>query len=184
MTNNDIFLETYKKLETEMRSFGKSILDYENDLSDGAEKEKLKVCRIIRNYMAHQDKKFVDISNDMINFISDLELQIRRRSHIVANELIRQKAVAQNESLKNILPLIVKNVVPVQDKAGKIIYIIDENTYLTMLNKGLKKIELPKRLPKLNYVNKDYKISNLATGIYIVTSDGTDSGKYLGLCII
>ncbi|MEE3344247.1 MAG: hypothetical protein VZS44_09175 [Bacilli bacterium] len=181
---NDNFLEMYKELETELRGVGLSVLDYENNLPDGTEKEKLKLCRIIRNYMSHQDKKFVVATQDMVNFIGTLAINIRRKTHIVANELIKQKTVKYNEYLKNVLPLLVKISVPVVDNNGTVIYIMDANDYIKMLNKGLKRIELPKKLPKLNYTDKDTKIEDLAEGIYVVTSTGNAEGKYLGICIV
>ena len=182
---NDKFLEAFKELEIELRSLGQSVLDYENSLPDGnSDKEKLKICRISRNYLSHQDMKFITCSKEMIDFIENLTLTIRRKSHIVANELTRQKTVKSTEYLKNILPLLVKCEVPVEDANGQIIYLINSNDYIKLLNKGIKKLELPKRLPKLNYVSKDTKIDNLTTGIYVVTSNGAINGKYIGLCII
>ena len=106
---NDKFLEAYKQLDIELKEQGQSVLDYENSLSDGTDKERLKLCRITRNYLSHQDKKFVTCSKEMIKFIEDLTLQIRRKSHTVKDELIRQKTAKHNETLKNILPLISKN---------------------------------------------------------------------------
>jgi hypothetical protein len=44
---NDKFLDAFKELETELRGLGLSVLDYENNLPDGTEKERLKICRII-----------------------------------------------------------------------------------------------------------------------------------------
>jgi len=182
---NDRFLEVFKELEIELRSLGQSVLDYENLLlDDSSDKEKLKICRISRNYLSHQDMKFITCSKEMIDFIENLALTMHRKSHIVANELIRQKTVKSNEYLKNILPLLVKCEVPVEDTNGQIICLINSNEYIKMLNKGIKRLDLPKRLPKLNYVSKDTKIDNLDTGIYVVTSNGQINGKYIGLCII
>lgn len=180
---NDKFLEAYRQLDIELKEQGQSVLDYENSLSDGTDKERLKLCRITRNYLSHQDKKFVTCSKEMIKFIEDLTLQIRRKSHTVKDELIRQKTAKHNETLKNILPLISKNPVPITQK-DKVIYILTKDEYLTWLAKGMKKVELPKRLPKLNYITKDDKYKDLSQGIYIVTSDGTIDGKYQGICIV
>ena len=181
---NEKFLEAFKNLESELRSIGTTVLDYENSLEDSNTQEKLKLCRITRNYLAHQDKKFIVASKEMIDFINNISLSIRRQSNIVANEMIKPKSVIYNEYLKNILPLIVKNYVPVVDKSGKVIYIIDDKTYLTQLNNGFKRFELPKKLPALNYTYKDEKIDNLSNGIYVVTSTGDDLGKYIGLLIL
>ena len=181
---NDKFLNVFKELENELRgTLGQSVLEYENALPDGEKKEKLKICRIVRNYLSHQDKKFIIASEEMCAFLDDLLLTIIRMSRTVANELTRQKTVKVNEYLKNILPLLVKSVVPVEDN-GKIIYLITEKEYLVQLNKGIKKFELPKRLPKLTYVSKDTKMDTLTSGTYIVTANGKSDGKYVGLCIV
>ena len=49
---NNKFLDSYRALDTELKSEGKTVLDYENTLVS-TELEKLNVCRIIKNYMSH-----------------------------------------------------------------------------------------------------------------------------------
>jgi len=74
------FLTEYKTLESNIRSeLGISVLDYENKLTEAGkttEAEKLKVCRIIRNYLSHNDTDFIVPTKDMINFVYDLANKI------------------------------------------------------------------------------------------------------------
>ena len=56
---NNKFLDAFKNLENELRADNTTVLDYENSLKDSNMQEKLKLCRITRNYLSHQDTKFV-----------------------------------------------------------------------------------------------------------------------------
>ena len=69
MTPNDRFLEAYKGLETELKANGLVPLDFENKMSEGTDKERLKVCRIMRNYISHNDVNFLCATLDQIKFI-------------------------------------------------------------------------------------------------------------------
>lgn len=173
------FLETYKQLEVELKFDEKSVLDYENSLS-GIEQEKLKVCRIMRNYLAHNDINFLTPSNEQIKFLNELIINIRRQSNLVKDEMKRVRTVSQNELIKNILKLVDRNeYVPMDTIRG--IYLIDKSIIIKQLIKGNKKIDIPKRIPKYKFIDKDARIKNLIEDIYIVTEDGTSNGKYLGI---
>lgn len=178
---NNKFLDAYKNLENELRADNTTVLDYENSLKDANMQEKLKLCRITRNYLSHQDTKFIVASKDMIEFINKLTTEIRLKSHIVKDDMKRVKTVYPTETIKNIIPLCAKNIVPIVDKkTEQVIYLVDSDILVANLAKGNKKIEVPKRLPKYQYCKKDDRIDGLK-GIYIVTSDGTEKGKYLGI---
>ena len=41
MTPNERFLEAYRNLDTELKANGTTVLDFENSLKDGIDKEKL-----------------------------------------------------------------------------------------------------------------------------------------------
>lgn len=178
---NNKFLEAFKNLENELRNDNMTVLDYENSLKDANTQEKLKLCRITRNYLSHQDTKFITASRDMIDFLNKLTSEIRLKSHTVKDEMKRVKTIYATESIKNIIPLCAKNIVPIIDKkTEQIIYLVDSDVLVNNLAKGNKKIEIPKRLPKYKYCKKDDRVDKLK-GVYIVTSDGTDKGKYLGI---
>lgn len=91
------FLEAYKELETTIRanadnltrlpwldgyskySNGVSVLDVENGITDEDMKDKLKTCRIIRNYAQHHDGAdgFIAATPAMVDFIKGMTAEIR-----------------------------------------------------------------------------------------------------------
>lgn len=175
--DNIAFLDAYKALEGELKYEEKTVLDYENSLQ-GTEQEQLKVCRIMRNYLSHNDSTFIQATKEQIAFLTKLTEAIRRKSHTVKDELKRIKAIAPNETIANIIPIVDKyGIVPMETKDGY--YLIDRTILLRHIANKKKKIELPKKLPKVNLTTKDTRIETLAKGIYVVE----DKGKYVGLYI-
>lgn len=182
MNLTDKFLEAYKELESELKYNGQSVLDYENSLS-GTEQEKLKVCRIMRNYMSHNDTNFLTPSDEQIKYLNSITLNIRKKAHCVKDEMKKVVLVKETETLKNILPMIAKYpIVPIATKIG--VYLLDKDTFVTLLAKGEKKAVIPSRLPKYKYVDKNERMETLSSGTYIVTSTGNDEGDYVGILIV
>lgn len=72
--NTEKFLETYKKLETTLRKAEQfnSVFEYENSLTDPEIVEKLKLCRLTRNYIVHNENSvdFVAPTSEMISFLA------------------------------------------------------------------------------------------------------------------
>ena len=70
---NETFLDVYKKFEVAIRGkYNCTIKEYEDSLTDdGCRQEKIRIARLIRNYLSHQDMKFVEATQDMINFIQE-----------------------------------------------------------------------------------------------------------------
>ena len=59
------------------------------------------------------------------------------------------------------------------------------NLYYGMFNiERNKKIAIPARLPKYATIAKDERIENISSGTYVVTSDGTINGTYVGIITI
>ena len=78
---NDTFLTTYKALEKELTDMGLSIKDYEDRLvndgnTDAA--DKLRLCRMIRNYLSHHadGDELVTVNNNLSAFIKGLIIMI------------------------------------------------------------------------------------------------------------
>lgn len=72
----DNFLQTYKELEALVQqNHNKTIFEYENDL-DSTDSKKLQICRILRNYIQHNEDgyDFVAISDDMQKFLESLTI--------------------------------------------------------------------------------------------------------------
>lgn len=176
---NDKFLDSFRALDSELKLNGTTVLDFENTL-EGTDQEKLKVCRIMRNYMAHNDTSFLTASNEQSKFLDSLTTNLRKKAHIVKDEMKRIKAIKYTEPIKNVLAQIVKfPIVPIETKLG--IFLVTESILLDQLSKGNKKIAIPVRLPKYKYVSKTDRLDSITSGTYIVTEDGTAKSTYIGL---
>lgn len=182
-TINDKFLDAYRALDIELKYDNKTVLDYENESLTGIDQEKLKVCRIMRNYLAHNDVSFLDASNAQIKFLDNLVTLIRKSSSTVKDFMKRPPLVKISEPIKNYATTLDKfSYAPIITSKG--LYIIDKDIYIKQLAQGNKKIIPPARLPKYNYTIKNERIENLSNGIYIITDDGTNEGNYIGIIII
>ena len=99
---NEKFLDAFRALDTELKDQGSTVLEYENSLKDGSiEKEKLKVCRIMRNYMAHNDTTFLTASNEQIKFLEAETEEVLKRAHLVKDEMKRVKTLKATASIKD-----------------------------------------------------------------------------------
>ncbi len=179
--SNDKFLDAFRALDTELKADNTSVLDYENTLT-GTEQEKLKVCRIMRNYMAHNDTTFLSTTPAQTKFLEEKTTEIRRRFHTVKNETKKIKPIKESSPIKDIIAILDKNPAAVlETKTG--LYIVNKDILIHQLAQGNKKIVCPERLPKYATVAKDEKIENVGNGLYVVTSDGSINGTYIGIFI-
>ena len=175
---NDKFLDAFRTLDTELKTEGKTVLDYENSL-ESLDQEKMKVCRIMRNYMSHNDTNFITASTEQIKFLNSQTETIRKNAHTVKDEMKRIKPIKFTEPIKNILAQIVKYpIVPIETKNG--IFLVDKDILLKQLAAGNKKIDIPTRLPKYKTTNKLERIENLSNGVYIVM----EKDSYIGIIMV
>lgn len=75
MSNVDVFMLEYKKVENVLRDkFGMSYLKFEDAITVPGVRSKLQLCRIMRNYIAHEEDGhvFVSPSINQIAFLRDL----------------------------------------------------------------------------------------------------------------
>lgn len=144
MTETEKFLSEYKRLETVLRDAGTadSVLDYENehqtDLSEDT--DKLKTCRIIRNYCQHHTDgaKVFPASPEMTKFITRLADRIESRIQHVSDIMVRQKAVTPDMSVKDIFIALSKaksGIVAVVDKEGYLIGFISDKMMIDLIAK-------------------------------------------------
>lgn len=177
----DEFLNAFRSVDSELKLNNKTVLDFENELN-GTDQEKMKVCRIMRNYIAHNDTQFVTPSIEQITFLNKMTTDIRNKSKTVKDAMKKIKTVSDKETIANLLPLIAKSkIIPMETDKG--IYLVTKSVIIDNLCKKNKKIEIPtKRLPKYEYIWYLEHIENIKNdNIYIVTSDGTAQGTYMGI---
>lgn len=73
MSDTKDFINAYSELERELKAFNRTVLEYEEslNLSDPALSDKLKVCRICRNYIQHHrsDETFISPTQEQTDFL-------------------------------------------------------------------------------------------------------------------
>ncbi len=176
---NEKFLDAFRVLDTELKADGISVLDFENTLP-AKEQDKLKVCRIMRNYMAHNDTTFLTTTTTQVKFLEQQTSKIRKKARVVKDEMKRIKPVKVTVPIKDIINILDKNPVAViETKEG--LYLVDKDILVHQLAAGNKKIIPPKRLPKYSVVSKDTRMDSLGSGMYIVTDNGELGGVYAGI---
>ena len=184
MNLNDKFLTAYKQLEAELKCDEKTVLDYEATLQ-GVVAEQLKSCRIMRNYMAHNDLEFLNATNNQIKFLNEQIANIRKTAQLVKNATKKIPLAKETELLKNIAVTVQKyGVAPIQTTKG--IYLVNSDIIVANYVSANKKLSIPTKIPKYQYISPTVRLSEVdnQTKIYIVTNDGTSSGQYIGLLIM
>ena len=110
------FLQEYSRLETLLKkteNTAVTVLDYENGLTDIEAKEKLKVCRIIRNYCRHHEDYagFIEVSDGMLKFLQTLNFELEKPFLHVSDKTKKITAVSNKDSLKSVSTLFMKHKV-------------------------------------------------------------------------
>lgn len=75
MGNNELFMQEYKNVENTLRNkYGMTYLELEGRIATTDMKSKMQVCRILRNYIAHESDcaQFISISPAQILFLNQL----------------------------------------------------------------------------------------------------------------
>ena len=128
------FLEEYRRLEQLLKQIDKlpdTVLDLESIL-ESEDSERLKVCRILRNYSAHHAdaKKFINVADGTLSFMRGLNDKLEAKYLSIKSSLVKAPAVKDTVNIKAALIQLAKNrkyfeksnKVPcliVMDKTGK-----------------------------------------------------------------
>lgn len=115
------FMELYKKFEVLLREANQTILNYEDSLSQN-ERDKLRICRQIRNYIFHHDEaeNFITCSEAMCQFIANLIKKESDDSH--HKRILTLKPICIEDRLSDIKIYFSKsnrNWLPVVDNNGR-----------------------------------------------------------------
>ncbi len=185
---NDTFLTTYKALEKELTDTGLSIKDYEDRLiNDGNTDtaDKLRLCRMIRNYLSHHAD-----GDELITANNNLSAFIKEQITMINNTKLKAKdsyvPVSRSKRLIR-KPESVRDVIDEFNKHPKenILYVIsDDNKLLGQINStdvlgvlysisrlsDLKKTPADKLIKKANVVtvDKDTVLSDIKADYAIV----------------
>lgn len=185
---NDIFLTTYKALEKELADMGLSIKDYEDRLvndgnTDAA--DKLRLCRMIRNYLSHHadGDELVTVNNSLSAFIKGLIIMINNTKLKAKDSYVpvsrSKRLIRKPESVRDIIDEFNKhpkeNILYVISGDNKLLGQINSTDVLGVLYSisrlsDLKKTPADNLIKKANVVtvDKDTVLSDIKADYCIV----------------
>lgn len=185
---NDTFLTTYKALEKELTDMGLSIKDYEDRLvndgnTDAA--DKLRLCRMIRNYLSHHadGDELVTVNNNLSAFIKGLIIMINNTKLKAKDSYVpvsrSKRLIRKPESVRDIIDEFNKhpkeNILYVISGDNKLLGQINSTDVLAVLYSisrlsDLKKTPADYLIKKANVVtvDKDTVLSDIKADYVIV----------------
>lgn len=98
---NETFLDIYKKFESAVRvTRGCTVKEYEDTFdNDPTKQEKIRISRMMRNYLSHQDMKFIEVTQDMIDFIQNELIQLDEGELPVKKKMISTRITPKETEL-------------------------------------------------------------------------------------
>lgn len=183
------YLEKYKKLEELLKQsqcFPDSIFELETSYNNSKEGEKLKLCRLVRNYLQHNTDVFIEPTEEMIKFLDSEIFEIESKFLRIKDQYTRAKAISEDLTFKEaILLLNTKNFLPVVNKDNLVIGTFND----TVIRKSIKNNKLNNKIKTnkdlldgvLPFVSMNDNIKDIQNGSYIVTLNGNKSEKYKGI---
>lgn len=98
---NDTFLDVYKKFEFAVRNvYNCTVKEYEDMLvNESSRQEKIRMSRLTRNYLSHQDMKFVEATQDMVDFIQEELIKLDEGELPVKKKMISVRVTPKETEL-------------------------------------------------------------------------------------
>lgn len=186
MTRNKEFLNTYKEFETELRKQNIDSMSMEQDTELG---DKFRICRLMRNYMAHNaEVNFIEATSAQVEF---LQKQLEKLQK--ANDTIRKHIKTVNAStvtykdrcttaLEKLIKLKQDKILVIGKNKYKIasIYEIAKAVNASKTNK----METIKTTNNFIITSPETLYSEIPENSFVIcTSDGKITGKLLGTMI-
>lgn len=94
---NSKFMDTYRRFEGAIKATGKynTVKEYEDSITDIQKQGQIRICRIIRNYIEHENASFVEATDAMIAFLESELMQLDE------NEIpVRKKMMSIKNGIK------------------------------------------------------------------------------------
>ena len=136
MTEQEKFLETFRKYETVVRTLGyESAKDYEDSVKDVAVQDKLRICRTMRNFLAHgkDSAVFVSVSANMQKFMDDTVYQLDEGASAVKKKMIPiAKCIHESNTVEDAISSMVKlkvSAIPVFSKTDELAGVISYESF-------------------------------------------------------
>lgn len=173
------FLSLYREYESLLRERGEDTKEREDSDEKG---EKLKMCRVIRNYLSHSaDPSFIWVSDKMQTFLQKEVNALKEEEDVVKKHLKKPDACILQEGTGCLdaalmFRKLVKEKILVQDgNSFSLLNIYD------LLGQTGDIQHIKKKKVKPVYCKPLDRYANMDKNAYILcTDDGTESGKLLG----
>ena len=186
------FLKEYKTLEENVRYLhNKTVYEYETGL-DPELMERLKVCRLLRNYITHQNdaETFVCISQEQIAFLNNLNNELEKRYKHIKDKITKLNPITAKYTLQDVaLRLEKSEYVPVVNENQEIVGVFNNELLVYYISQGVKptnKVKAYIEDKKMSKSKKDYYFAKETDrlGMYhpknkIIVIDADK--KYLGI---
>lgn len=102
MSKNSKFMDIYRRFESAIKSTGKysSVKEYEESLSENSAKQgQIRMCRMIRNYIEHENASFVEASDSMISFLEKETCELDENEMPVKKKMLSIKNAIKETDL-------------------------------------------------------------------------------------
>lgn len=161
------YISKYNDIETKICKIDGAPIDanmkwFEDSLEDIKLRNKLYLCRIVRNYIQHNSdyKDFISITDNMLNFLDSIDIMVNSKLNTAENIMIPLKKIQYRKINDNIFDTIsfmnLKNIdyIPIIDDEYKVIGIFSISSVLNLIsNDFLKKTSKFKDLDFKKYLN-------------------------------
>lgn len=134
------FLKEYKTLEENTRYlFNKSVYEYEAGL-DPDVLEKLKVCRLLRNYVIHQENdEFVSVTTKQVEFIRGINNELERLYKRVGDKITELPAIDEEYTVQDVAKKLMSyEFVPVVSADNKVVGVFNKELLMQYVSEGAK----------------------------------------------
>ena len=184
MNKNTKYMELYRKFKSLIRTAGyESVKAYEDSLSEDSKKQgKVRMCRVIRNYIEHEDQAFVEATPEMINFIQG-EIYLIDEQELPVKKKMMKTFIAENDPIMVAAAFMEKHklsIIPVMNDKGFVSSAISAMSIMKIIASGdyskTKKVNAIQSKYKFSFINENDSIKSIrpylnGTRIYLVLND-------------
>lgn len=191
MRKEDEFLSVYRELETILRNRGLNYKTLEEE-SDERMNNRLRICRVIRNYLVHiDDVGFLCVTDMQIDFLKEQIKEARKYGDSVDNNIIPvEKAAAfTSDKCSDTISKFIKyktNKILVCEKRGLRIVGVStiQDTSKEMVKTKSAKMSSVKTTDDYIIVDLGESYNSIPQDtIAVCTEDGTSKSKVIGIII-
>ena len=198
MSEIEQFLELYRKYESLVRELGyQTAKEYEDTLTVVEKANKLRFCRTVRNFLAHEEdaKSFATVSSKMISFMTDLVYELDNGEIPVYKKMVSvSKCFKESDTVADAVAYMLKKkieAIPVFMKNGDLKGIFSSRDLMTLIamskyTKTLKLSAVPLKSNKNDFAKVDKMYPIKETFTYLQDSKVVlvvDNNKIIGTFI-